>query len=112
MTRTECLAFERAVLALLGYGERRLHKDGITSLREWVIYSADYSPCALTLFRGSSSKVDDGRESFLFYRWHGLEMPTGFWFREGTIKAHPSDPRLAAQIARLGFALNINEVSP
>ena len=54
MTRAECLAFERAVIALLGPGESKSNADGLTIFHTWLLPSTEGGDVQLTLFTGSN----------------------------------------------------------
>ena len=112
MTRAECLAFERAVLALLGPGKPYVNPDGRLVWHEWLLPSTEGGDVHLTLWTDSKLPGRADRASMLACGWRGGSSPPGCFSRSGKVSFYPSSPDLAGRIRSLGLSPYINEVSP
>ena len=101
MTRAECLAFERAVLALLGPGEVYTSPDGIAKRVAWLLPFRWGGDVQLTLFTDSNLPGRVNRASMLSCR-----------SKDGKDSFDPLDFDLAARLGGIIASPYINEVSP
>ena len=101
MTRAECLAFERAVMALLGPGKVYVNPDGVATSQTWLLPFRWGGDVQLTLFTDSNLPGRVNRASLLSCR-----------SKDGKDSLDPLDFDLVARLRGIIASPYINEVSP